>query len=38
VVGPTEPVPRGPTLADLVRTHCGARPAGSSDPARPAGP
>jgi peroxiredoxin len=38
VVGPTEPVPRGRTLADLVRAHCAAGPAPPPDPSRPAGP
>lgn len=37
VVGPTEPVPRGPTLADLVRTHCTGPPPRPPDPSRPAG-
>ncbi|HZP37261.1 MAG TPA: redoxin domain-containing protein [Methylomirabilota bacterium] len=34
VVGPTEPVPRGRALVDLVRIHCASRP----DPSRAPGP
>ena len=32
VVGPTEPVPRGPGLAEMIRTHCVEGPGGLNPP------